>query len=165
MPADYWQPEEFAALARRPYPANLQFVVVEEIVDETVTLVATPWPRLDEQGRRDFGDESADDVFSLDLARAQQFLDGNRVEIAGAVPGEGEAPPVRRTLRLGDAFAMTDRGVERLKLLRRQATVGRARVIDVTRSARHAAKVAFSRAVGNRFAGNPAAGPRRGKRR
>lgn len=136
---------------------EFRYVVVDEIVDDHALLVASEWPQVDDEGRRLFPDRDEDDPVAgrplayeevgVDLGALQRLLDGHRL-------GNGEER--RREVRIGDVFAMTRAALAHLVAASAPAGEPRGQppadesdlvVVDVTRSARGAAKAAFSRVV------------------
>jgi len=117
---------------------RLSYVVVDEIVEDAVTLSVSAWPGVDERGRLVFGDELA--LSAGTGARALRTYFG-RVDFRGDIP---------ETLRMGYAFA----AMVRTAPLRRDdgSTLAPSRwllppVYDIHTRARAKAKEAFFAAV------------------
>jgi hypothetical protein len=127
------------------------YVVVDEIVDERIGLSASPWPGRDERGRLRFADPEQDQLVGVAREAFEEFVRKNRVVGAVAAdrePDPGVADALReREVRIGDAFAIPRRTVAAsAKGGGRKAWAG-ARVYDISREARAAAKLAGAAAV------------------
>jgi len=129
--ANPWRPtpirEDGTVLEVEARPDD-HYVVVDEIIDEHVRLVASPWPLVDEDERLTFPEEGSILPSPFDLDDLQAYVDARRA-------GHGQ---VQRPLRIGDAFLVRGE-VEVLE--------GWADVVDVTGPARQQAKHALLRAI------------------
>jgi hypothetical protein len=134
--------------------ASVRYVVVDEVLEGSVTLAVSRWPELDRRGRLRFGQTSPLSV-SVEHAKLAQVL-GSRVlpEESGTQSTAQEVAD--RPVRVGDVFAV--REIRPLStLLRRRSRAGgpgRTRfvdpqlwldetVYDLTAVAREAAKLAY----------------------
>jgi hypothetical protein len=128
--------------------ASYLYSVVDEKIEDLVTVSFSSWPLVDEEGRLSF---AADDPVTLvfDEATLSNFLAENRKV---ADPQEAPSGLVSRELRVGDVFAVRPR--PRLaRVLRGKARQPPRGVIpdrwllppiyDVTSHARDAAKLAY----------------------
>jgi hypothetical protein len=139
-----WSPDG----VENPEDEDLRYLVVDEIVDGSVGLALSPWPGLDDQGRLRFGRQPAR-LLGADRGQFEAFLAEHRRPVEQA----------RRTLRIGDAFAvlvipasLEDVTAELDEPVRMQPLLPpdrwlRPPVVDVTGAARDAAKTAFFAAV------------------
>lgn len=131
--------------------AKLDYIVVEERVDQVIGLLIAPWPRATKESHLHFPGTPAQVEVAADLADLQKFLNANR-----------RVPPVRdaarsralrtRAVALGDVFgAVVDRAAladgEETDTLRPVANWLRKPVYDVTADAREAARTTFFDAV------------------
>lgn len=120
---------------------HLRYVTIDEIVDDTATLVSSPWPSIDDRGRREFEPSSQDDEFAVDVAWLDRYLGVMRERTT-----HGDLMP-NRPPRLGDAFAVNYAAEDSLKdgsgddLTPRPDDL----VFDVTRDARFVSAVATVR--------------------
>lgn len=134
-------------------PPDLKYAVIDEIVEGLATLVVSDWPR-DRDGRRVIASEPEDDiVVTLPTPRLQRWIDHYRTRDADVSACE-LAP--QRALRIGDAFAIASPLVDHLQSAAEEDLPvdlsddysfpeirgTAAALIDVTKSARYAAKVA-----------------------
>src|SRR5262245_10243489 len=83
---------------------TFRYIVVDELIEEIVTLGVVAWPHLDDHGRLIFDEESASvgvrgaDLIAL-LSESRRLAPGLQVEPAALEQAR------TRPLRLGDAFA------------------------------------------------------------
>lgn len=122
-----WRPTEdmFGERRRDPEPGD-RYVAVDRVDGRVVTLATAPWPTVDPStGRFDFGPRGDRTVDTVKLAALQERVDRDRSTSAGQVV---------RPIRPGDAFLVAGYGSDPGAWVE---------VIDVTRSARIAAKAAL----------------------
>ncbi len=138
-PDRYWEPVELHAADISPdqYPRPL-YVVVEDTTpgpDGEVVLDVGFWPRLDEDGRLNFEESAQEHAMDESLSAPRQLVETVLARWRDAL---GQA---QRPIRVGDAFFIqTD-------LMHVESPNEWQIVIDVTASARDAAKVAFHAAT------------------
>ena len=159
---DPWLPEELADSLRgvSAVPGggmasltDLYFCVVDELVENRAVVVVSPWPTVDDEGRRIFpereedGDEEGSggvyQEIGVDVPTLQAFLNARR---------SSEHAGQNRPVSIGDVFAF---GANALAQLQTATLWGftlfempdEELVVDVTRAARGAAKAAFSRII------------------
>ena len=135
-----WAPPGLLDALSEP-PERLRYVVVDEIVDDLVTLAVAPWPGSDDKGRVRFPDDLPSGHLLVHLDELRRCLYGNWP---------------RRSPRVGDAFAtaledgaaaeLTSRDVV-LDGGRRLADVMPGTVADLSVEARNVAKLAYFAAV------------------
>lgn len=120
---------------------HLRYVTIDEIVDDTATLVSSPWPSIDDRGRRAFEPSEEDDEFAVDVSALDHFLTETRARTThgNLLPGR---PP-----RLGDAFAVNEAADETLKVGSESELRPRPQhlVFDITRDARVVSAIATVR--------------------
>jgi hypothetical protein len=121
--------------------SHLRYVTIDEIVDDTATLVSSPWPSIDDRGRREFKPSRLDDEFAVDVAALDEYLAATRARTT-----HGDLLP-RRPPRLGDAFAVNYAADETLKSGLGDDLAPRPKdlVFDVTRDARLVSAIATVR--------------------
>ncbi|WP_421119881.1 hypothetical protein ACE2AJ_00535 [Aquihabitans daechungensis] len=112
------------------------YVVVEEIVDDTVGGSTAPWPRVDIGGRLRFPTRGHDS-WSSDIETLQHVADIERTALGDLIPTELATRPIE----VGDVFAM----MFPPHIVAAAGAAGRL-VLDVTWDARQAGKVADLRA-------------------
>jgi hypothetical protein len=120
-----WQPAESDVAGTRSGLAGARYVAVDRIDDALVTLAVAPWPTVDPAtGRLDFGPPDERRTLVVPSLGLQRRIDDQR----------SQARQLLRPVRPGDAFFVG--GYE-------DDPEGWTDVIDVTRSARLAAKAAL----------------------
>jgi hypothetical protein len=122
-----WRPTEdaFGERRRDPLPGD-RYVAVDRVDGPVVTLATAPWPSVDPAtGRFDFGPRAERTVATVTLEALQRRVDLDRA----AAPGQ-----VVRPIRPGDAFLVAGYSPDPSAWIE---------VVDVTRSARIAAKAAL----------------------
>jgi hypothetical protein len=131
-----WWPESLETLQGQG-STDLSYVVLEEVVDAVVVLVAWPWPLADDQGRLFWPGSSTDDSraasIERDLLRFQLYRP-NRLN---------------RMPRAGDVFASTALGAGwgHGRCVDDVRALFAGRVFDISAEAREAAKLAYQGAV------------------
>lgn len=142
-----WVPDELAALAPDRRAALVSwYVAVDDHDEDTTVLSAAPWPSLDDRHRLAFS-RALSKEHHVAAEALQRFLEENRCRVtpdgllAVAIAGD-EREFRRRPVRVGDVFAFSDAALRKL-LGREIAAADPLVVIDVTASAREAAKIAF----------------------
>lgn len=128
---------------------RLTYVVVDEIVDDTVGLSLSPWPKADPDGRLRFGVEDDPRHVGVDLRDLCTFLTKKRgMEF---VPiSRRPAEHAKRELRIGTVFAVevkTPKSSEWKRPLDKHVD----RVFDITSDAREVAKLAYYGAMTERW--------------
>ena len=122
-----WSPtEEAYGENRRPPAPGDRYVAVDRIDGNVVTLATAPWPTVDPvTARLDFGPRNDRSVVTVMLESLQRRVDRDRAAAEGQVV---------RPIRAGDAFLVSGYTPN---------LDSWASVVDVTRSARMAAKAAI----------------------
>lgn len=120
-----WRPDDTPIRADEAFAAGDRYVAVDRIDTRIVTLAVAPWPTVEpETGRLDFGPRSDRRTLTASLRSVQARVDRDRAASGQLV----------RAIRPGDVFLVRGFG----------SAPGRwARVVDVTRSGRLAAKAAL----------------------
>lgn len=138
-PAKLWLEAQLA----EGHPSRLDaYVTIDDLADGVVVLMSAPWPFLDGVGRLTFLDEPRDlhVRWRVKQSRLERFLRDRRVVLADEIV-DAEAV-TGRPVRIGDVFLVRATSLK---------TMGKwEEVIDVTRAAREAAKIAFFAAVAPR---------------
>lgn len=101
-------------------PTRWRYAVVDEMVDDMVGVVVSPWPVVDGAGRLRQPPPNDNDplggAVSVHVPRAslQAFLEfqRGRARALGLLQGDGNADPVTRDVRIGDAFALGITGTD-----------------------------------------------------
>jgi hypothetical protein len=142
-PLDWWRPDEIAArLGEDVGWGSLSYIVVDELEQEIVGLVVSPWPRVDERGRLHFGGEEESFHVTVDEERLGALLARRRDPIVRDAVHDATMDALRRRkLAIGDVFAAPIEGrrfrrspVDPARLIRSS------RVLDITAIARAVAK-------------------------
>jgi hypothetical protein len=110
-----------------PEPED-SYVVVDEIVEDSVRLVASMWPVLDSGGRLHFSEDSI---------RSERPITGSDLKSALDLHRE-RAGQTLRPIRISDSFLVRGNPFDHSEWTY---------VLDVTEAARHAARAAFLSAV------------------
>ena len=146
-----WVPEGFEEVVDLE---TYRYMVVDELIEQMVTLADAPWPHLDDRGRLVFTDETR--PVTVQVADLQVYLS----DVRAAPPGADDLDEAAmeqfrsRALRLGDAFAAKEAMSPREATVSVQRGDETARVVDparwlespvydITQQARQAAKLAF----------------------
>lgn len=125
-----WRPDSLVRAGIDTPDPSAWYLVIDDLDGDVTALVAAPWPTLDLHGRLRFGASQR----RTTLTRARRELQGELV----AARRTAKQRAASRPLRIGDTFY-----VEAPDGLSGSWPV----LIDVTREARDAAKVAFYGAV------------------
>ncbi len=150
-----WEPED----APVPLTAlvEMAYIVVEELLEETVSLTVSQWPGVDERGRLVFAGRT-DAVFVnrnafQQMLRSQRQV-GQQIEITS-----DRARAIReRPVEVGDVFAARLAPRRRGRRPADPAQLFDGSVIDISAQAREAAKTSFLAAV------TPTLAPREARR-
>jgi hypothetical protein len=123
-----WEPEDL----RGSPPERLSYVVVEEMIEDSVGLNVCGWPDVDESGRLSFTQPST-------LVRVERaWLERQLAEHRDQPPDVGERP-----LRIGDVFAMADVELGEGEESELTITKFEPPIHDITAEGRTAAKTAL----------------------
>jgi hypothetical protein len=131
---------------------KLRYVVIDEVLETEMTLVASDWPELEPSGALDFGHDGEDDTPC-----------GIRTDVLHRFLDDAPRLGLRQDLRLGVVYAMSEAGWNVLSALGyTESEPGEERptgqrgpaVLDVTASARLAARVSARFAVTSNEAGS-----------
>jgi|GEM_PF-6337391 len=134
-----------------PEVTQREYVVVEEVLEDSVGIVVSPWPRVDERGGLEFPPEEERREALVDRKTFERRL-AERGVVAYEMAFVDRAPLQNRPLASGDVFAIeTDLPGEHGDLRELGADWIRGDVVDVTAVARDAAKAAMFAAL----AGDP----------
>jgi hypothetical protein len=127
----------------------LRYVIVEEVVGDSLGLLVAAWPRAGDDGLPAFADPEQDVEVGADRAALQRHVDRLRRPQRG-MPRATSAALRRRTLALGDVFAARVDPAA-LEAATREAVADPAWItgplFDVTAEARQAARDVFYEAV------------------
>jgi len=144
LPPQPWRPEPLTAAEAAD--ASLHYVLVEEVVGDSVGLLVARWPRAAEDGLPVFHNPEEDVEVGADRDTLQRYVNAHRAPR----PGPAQDELRRRPLALGDVFAarVDDDALERA------ASVAVAEpgwlgtpLADVTAEARQAARRVFYEAM------------------
>jgi hypothetical protein len=130
-----------------PEVTRRDYVVVEELTEDSVGIVVSPWPRVDERGGLEFPPEEERREALVDRAAFEQRLLEREV-VAYEMAFVDHAPLQNRPLSPGDVFAIDTNLPEDGEDLRELgARWINGQVVDVTAMARDAAKAAMFAAL------------------
>ncbi len=144
----YWIPDGFPEGWR--IPRELRYLVIDEFIQDVLTLAVSGWPKIDHDGRLEFPEPTTG--VKLRVPALEAFLTAHRQSPPQAPPAEGAEAFRQRPLRLGDAFAAAEAlpPGEASRALEPGAVPFvvpdewlRPPVYDITAAARLAAKLAF----------------------
>jgi hypothetical protein len=140
-----WIPDPFVDRQHEWRQVISAYVAVDDIDEGRAVFSAAGWPTLDSRHRLVFAETSVES-FALPLEAAQAFLDRHReIEISRDALAALTAPQAameRREIRVGDVFAMSSGALTAMRDPTK-VDVPNMLVVDVTRHAREAAKIAF----------------------
>jgi len=146
-----WTPK---ALGQRDDIGDFAYVVVEELIDDRVGLVASDWPTEDDGAPR-FHSDMREAELTMSRTALQSYLNETRStgpeEDTARLPGEAKFELRQRPVASGDAFAarlepgLLDRAAAEDVEVVDPAVLGE--VVDITAEAREAAKAAMYRAL------------------
>ncbi|MGP0101808.1 MAG: hypothetical protein ACLPUT_09355 [Solirubrobacteraceae bacterium] len=142
------------ALRKRDDLGGFAYVVVEELIDDRVGLVASEWPAEDDGAPR-FHPDMREAELTMSRTDLQAYLNETRSpgpqEVIAQLPTESEIELRQRPIAVGDAFAarlmpelLEGPAAEEVEVVD-AAALGE--VIDITAEAREAAKAAMYRAL------------------
>jgi hypothetical protein len=144
LPPRPWRPEPLTAAEAAD--ESLRYVLVEEVVGDSIGLLVARWPRAGEDGLPVFADPEEDVEAGADRGALQRYVNAHRAP----QPGPAEDELRRRPLALGDVFAarVDAQGLERAAsvAVAEPGWLG-APLVDVTAEARQAARLIFYEAM------------------
>jgi hypothetical protein len=130
-----------------PEVTRRDYVIVEEVIEDSVGIVVSPWPHVDEQGGLEFPPEEERREALVDRESFETRLVDRKV-VAYEMAFVEQAPLQGRALTPGDVFAIaTDLPPDRSDFREWGSEWIHGDIVDITAMARDAAKAAMFAAL------------------